>query len=60
MRDIAIVSYAQTPYVRSEVLRNEVEMLMPVIDAAVNALVGAEHGTGFDVDERTGSPTPLG
>lgn len=35
MRDVAIVSYAQTPYVRSEWVRNEVEMLMPVIDEVV-------------------------
>ena len=35
MRDVAIVSYAQTPYVRSERDRNEVEMLMPVIDEVV-------------------------
>ncbi len=35
MRDIAVLSYAQTPYVRSERRRNEVEMLMPVIDEVV-------------------------
>lgn len=35
MRDVAIVSYAQTPYVRTERRRNEVEMLMPVIDTVV-------------------------
>ena len=31
MRDVAVVSFAQTPYVRRERRRNEVEMLMPVI-----------------------------
>jgi acetyl-CoA acetyltransferase len=31
MRDIAILSYAQTPYVRSQRELNEVEMLMPII-----------------------------
>jgi acetyl-CoA acetyltransferase len=31
MRKVAVVGYAQTPYVRSEVHRNEVEMLMPTI-----------------------------
>jgi len=31
MRKVAVVGYAQTPYVRSEVQRNEVEMLMPTI-----------------------------
>ncbi len=35
MRDVAVVSYAQTPFVRSERARNEVEMLMPVIDEVV-------------------------
>jgi len=35
MRDVAIVSYAQTKYVRTERVRNEVEMLMPVIDEVV-------------------------
>jgi len=35
MRDIAIVSFAQTPYVRTERRLNEVEMLMPVIDEVV-------------------------
>ena len=32
MRKVAIVGYAQTPYVRSETTRNEVEMLMSIID----------------------------
>jgi len=35
MRSVAIVSYAQTPYVASETRRNEVEMLMPVLSEAV-------------------------
>jgi acetyl-CoA acetyltransferase len=35
MRDVAVISNAQSPNVRSERDRNEVEMLMPVIDAAV-------------------------
>jgi acetyl-CoA acetyltransferase len=35
MRDVAVVSYAQTKYVRTERVRNEVEMLMPVIDEVV-------------------------
>ncbi len=32
MRKVAIVGYAQTPYVRSETNRNEVEMLLSIID----------------------------
>ncbi|MDP6980565.1 MAG: thiolase domain-containing protein [Myxococcota bacterium] len=32
MRKVAIVGYAQTPYVRSQVEHNEVEMLMSTID----------------------------
>jgi acetyl-CoA acetyltransferase len=35
MREVAIVSYAQTPYVGSQQARNEVEMLMPVLSEAV-------------------------
>jgi len=31
MRDVAVVSFAQTPYKRRERSRSEVEMLMPVI-----------------------------
>jgi acetyl-CoA acetyltransferase len=34
MRDVAVLSYAQTQYVRSEQHRNEVEMLMPVLEEA--------------------------
>ena len=49
MRDIAIVSYAQTPYVRSEKLRNEVEMLMPVIDRAVKGSGIPKREIGFTV-----------
>jgi acetyl-CoA acetyltransferase len=49
MRDIAIVSYAQTPYVRSERLRNEVEMLMPVIDQAVKVSGIPKREIGFTV-----------
>lgn len=37
MRDVAIVSFAQSPGVRSERDRNEVEMLMPVVKEAVEA-----------------------
>jgi acetyl-CoA acetyltransferase len=35
MREVAVVSFAQTPYVRRERGRNEVEMLMPVIAQAI-------------------------
>ena len=35
MRDVAVVSFAQTPYVRRERERSEVEMLMPVIAQAI-------------------------
>jgi acetyl-CoA acetyltransferase len=47
MRDVAIVSYSQTPYVRSERVRNEVEMLMPVIDAVVEQSGIARREIGF-------------
>lgn len=32
MRKVAVVGYAQTPYVRSQVHKNEVEMLLSIID----------------------------
>ena len=35
MRDVAVVSYAQTKYTAHEQARNEVEMLMPVLSEAV-------------------------
>jgi acetyl-CoA acetyltransferase len=35
MREVAVVSFAQTPYVRRERGRSEVEMLMPVIGQAI-------------------------
>lgn len=35
MREVAIVSYAQSPFVRTERTRNEVEILMPLIAEAV-------------------------
>jgi acetyl-CoA acetyltransferase len=46
MRDVAILSYAQTPYVRTERVRNEVEMLMPIIGDVVaqSGLPRAEIG----------------
>ncbi len=47
MRDVAILSYAQTPYVRSERDRNEVEMLMPVIDEVVEKSGIARRDIGF-------------
>ena len=35
MRDVAVVSFAQTPYVRRERGRSEVEMLIPVVREAI-------------------------
>jgi acetyl-CoA acetyltransferase len=35
MRDVAVLSFAQTPYKRRERSRSEVEMLMPVISEAI-------------------------
>jgi acetyl-CoA acetyltransferase len=35
MREVAVVSFAQAPSVRRELLRNEVEILMPVVREAV-------------------------
>ena len=35
MRDVAVIAYAQAPNVRTEKVRNEVEMLMPIIDEVI-------------------------
>jgi acetyl-CoA acetyltransferase len=37
MRNVAILSFAQTPYLRSEKAHNEVEMLMPVLAEVIQA-----------------------
>jgi acetyl-CoA acetyltransferase len=42
MRDVAVVAFAQSPHVRREQGRNEVEMLMPVLDQ-VKADVGLDQ-----------------
>ena len=47
MREVAIVSYAQTPYVRSEQRRNEVEMLMPVVAEAIASSGIPKQEIGF-------------
>ena len=44
MRNVAILSFAQTPYLRSEKQHNEVEMLMPVLAEAI-------QGSGLDRKE---------
>jgi acetyl-CoA acetyltransferase len=46
-REVAVLSYAQTPYVRSERERNEVEMLMPVLAEAVEKSGLARREIGF-------------
>lgn len=49
MRDVAIVSFAQTPSVRRELDRNEVEMLMPVVTQAIEASGIPRKEIGFTV-----------
>ena len=49
MRDVAVVSFAQSPNVRREPGRNEVEMLMPVVHEARRAL-------GHRAGRRSASP----
>lgn len=49
MREVAIVSFAQTPSVRCETERNEVEMLMPVIAEAIEASGIPRKEIGFTV-----------
>ena len=46
MRDVAIVSFAQSPSVRSDA-RNEVEMLMPVVAEAVERSGVPKREIGF-------------
>ncbi len=48
-RDVAIVSFAQAPNVRCERERNEVEMLMPVVQEAVGASGIPRKEIGFTV-----------
>jgi len=45
MRDVAVISFAQSPSVRREVDRNEVEILMPVVREARE-----RSGLGQDID----------
>ena len=47
MRDVAIVSYAQSPSVRTQQDENEVEMLMPLIKEAVEGSGIAKQDIGF-------------
>lgn len=47
MRDVAVIGYAQSPNVRSEMNRNEVEMLMPVIEEAVKGSGMERADIGF-------------
>ena len=47
MRDVAIVSYAQTPYVRSERSRSEVEMIISVVREAVEKSRIPKREIGF-------------
>jgi len=49
MRDVAIVSFAQAPHVRRELVRNEVEMLMPVLAEAIEASGIPRKEIGFTV-----------
>ena len=48
MRDVAILSFAQTPYLRSEKRLNEVEMLMPVLAEAIGAMRARVGSKGND------------
>jgi acetyl-CoA acetyltransferase len=49
MRDVAVVSFAQSHYVRSDTQRNEVEILMPVISDAVERSGIPRKEIGFTV-----------
>jgi acetyl-CoA acetyltransferase len=49
LRDVAAVSFAQSPSVRQEVNRNEVEMLMPVVAEAIERSGIGRKEIGFTV-----------
>ena len=49
MRRVAVVGFAQAPSVRREELRNEVEMLMPVVAAALDSCGLQREDIGFTV-----------
>ena len=47
MRDIAVISFAQTPSRRSVTDKNEVEMLMPATQQVLNQVDMTIDDTGF-------------
>jgi acetyl-CoA acetyltransferase len=47
MRDVAVISFAQSPSVRREDERNEVEILMPVVTEAIEASGLGRKDIGF-------------
>lgn len=47
MRDVAVVSFAQAPSVRSDTVRNEVEILMPVVSEVIERSGIARDQIGF-------------
>ncbi len=49
MRDVAVVSFAQSAYVRSDTQHNEVEILMPVITEAIERSGIPRKEIGFTV-----------
>ena len=44
MRDVAVIAYAQAPNVRTERARNEVEVLMPIIDEVIQTVPASMEG----------------
>lgn len=49
MRDVAVVSFSQARSVRRDIIRNEVEILMPVVAQAVERSGLPRHDIGFTV-----------
>ena len=49
MRDVAVISFAQAPSVRRDIVRNEVEILMPVVAEAVEKSGMPRAEIGFTV-----------
>jgi acetyl-CoA acetyltransferase len=49
MRDVAVISFAQAPSVRRDIIHNEVEILMPVVAEAVTSSGLTRDRIGFTV-----------
>jgi acetyl-CoA acetyltransferase len=47
MRDVAVIGFTQTQHVRREAVRNEVEMMMPILEELRESTGVTKHDIGF-------------